>query len=482
MSPTLSEEKRTSRRQWWSLAAIILVSAGLRLYLAIATPLIYDEYQWTHLVDTVNLNPSEINLPIHGDQHPPGQLYWSAWGTTLFGKNLLGYRIGSVVLVTLAVTIAFLLGRTYFGASAGLLAALLIGMNEYMLGAVSRLCTEKTYLTFALLSLLFFEKAVRRPSRSAFLALGVCFGLGVVTKQTLMLWAPLFVLELFRRRESRGVWRSAGPWLGVLACLVIVSPDIYWNLTESKPGHLNEGVSFQLSKMGLGWTWGPTALYCRSLIYHMVEPTLLDYPALTILPGGVLLLCAIASVFVLRSDQARFLQILGWSIFFFFSLLGDYPDDYPAFWWADMSILPFTLLTTGLISHVPKVRWPLALGVSALFVIKVVQLTNVRDNVYPPDVAPPPERVTIEAHHQRLVWGIRHRTWGARRRPIDHVELCRLGSWRLPAWDYYQATYEIYGGILDSMSEEERADFRNWQRERNRVKRVLRRFSRRAGS
>ena len=167
MSPGPSEENRTSRWQWWSLAAIILVSAGLRFGLAIATPLVYDEYQWTHLVDTVNFNPSEINLPIHGDQHPPGQLYWSAWGTMLFGKNLLGYRIGSVILGTLAVPIAFLLGRTYFGASAGLLAAFLIGMNEYMIGAVSRVCTEKTYLTFALLSLLFFERAVRRPSRSA---------------------------------------------------------------------------------------------------------------------------------------------------------------------------------------------------------------------------------------------------------------------------------------------------------------------------
>ena len=71
-----------SHRQWWCLSTIILFAAVMRFYAAIATPLVYDEYQWTARVDTVSIRPSAFNLPIHGDQHPPGQLYWSAWGTT----------------------------------------------------------------------------------------------------------------------------------------------------------------------------------------------------------------------------------------------------------------------------------------------------------------------------------------------------------------------------------------------------------------
>ena len=460
-----------SPRQGWWLAAIVLLALVLRLYMAVATPLIYDEYQWLVIVDDVNLRPGEIRLPIHGDQHPPGQVYWSAWGKLLLGNNLLGYRLGSVVLGTLAVFLAFRLGTRYFGPGAGLLAALMVATNEYLIGGVSRVCTEKSYLTFALLSLLMFERAARRPTRWAFVALGISFGLGVVTKQTLILWAPVLAVELFRRPETRRLWKTSAPWLAAAACGIVILPDIIFNLFFRVEGYSVAGVGYQLSKLGVGWDWGPAGLFCRALIFPLVEPALFDYPALTVLPGVALLSGAVASLFLLRSSSARLLQILGWSTFLFFSIFGGSGRDYSAFWWSDLSIVPFTLLTAGVVWSLPaKGKWALAVTLGALFLVKGVQVTATPDNVFVPDVARPADVVLDKARH-------RQRYFGFSRRHLDHVELCRIGSWWLPAWRYYRDGYEWYRAYLASDAAVESAETPGeLERDRAFVEDQLRRF------
>lgn len=436
-----------SRRRGWLVAAVVLVAVAFRLYMAVATPLIFDEYQWINIVDDVNLRPGEIRLPIHGDQHPPGQVYWGFAGKLLLGGNLLGYRLASVVLGTLTVVLAFRLGALYFGFSAGLLAAWLVATNEYLVGGVSRVCTEKNYLAFAMLAVLLFERVARRPTRSAFVWLGVCFGLGLVTKQTMILWGPLFALELWRRRETRRLWRTPGPWLALAACAAVILPDIlYYVFFRTAKGYSLAGVGYQLSKLGLGWDWGPASLYCRSLIFPLVEPALFDYPALTLLPGATLLLGAVASLYVVRTPTARFLQILGFGTFLFFSIFGGSGRDYSAFWWADSSILPFSILTAAAVSRLPTGGRVVAWLLAAVFLVKGVQLTGTRDNVFLPDLARPAESIVEKARY-------RQRALGISRRHLDHVELCRLGPWWLPAWRYYRDGYEWYRGYLATTAE-----------------------------
>ena len=471
IASTHTESLDISRRTGWWLAAIVVLAAVLRLYMAVSTPLIYDEYQWLVIVDDVNLRPGEVRLPIHGDQHPPGQVYWSVWGKLLFGGNLLGYRLGSVVLGTLAVFLTFRLGARYFGAGAGLLAALMLATNEYMIGGVSRVCTEKSYLTFAVLSLLLFERAARRPTRWAFAALGASFGLGLMTKQTLILWAPVLAIELFRRPETRRLWRTAGPWLAAATCGILVLPDIVFNLFFRVQGYSVSGVGYQLSKLGVGWDWGPAALFCRALIFPLVEPALFDYPALTVMPGLALLSGAVAGLFLLRGTSARFVQVLGWSTFLFFSIFGGSGRDYSAFWWSDLSIVPFTLLTAAVVWYLPsRGRWALAIGLGALFLVKGVQVTTTPDNVFLPDVGRPADAALDRARH-------RQRYLAFSRRHLDHVELCRVGSWWLPAWRYYRDGYEWYRNYLGSDAAVEREEAPGeLERDRRFVEDQLRRF------
>ena len=51
--------------------------------------------------------------------------------------------------------------------------------------------------------------------------------------------------------------------------------------------------------------------------------------------------------------RSRFLLVLGWSPFLFFSLLAGGTGE---FWWADLSIVPFALLAAVLLDSLPRAR------------------------------------------------------------------------------------------------------------------------------
>ena len=100
----------------WLLAAIVGAAGIGRLLGAVSAPLVFDEYRSLEVVDGISLVPGRVSLPLHGAQHPPAQAYWAALGTALFGRNLLGYRIASVLLGTLLTSLTYRLGRLYVGA------------------------------------------------------------------------------------------------------------------------------------------------------------------------------------------------------------------------------------------------------------------------------------------------------------------------------------------------------------------------------
>ena len=419
----------------WLLAAIVGAAGIGRLLGAVSAPLVFDEYQWLEVVDDISLVPGRVSLPLHGAQHPPAQAYWAALGTALFGRNLLGYRIASVVLGTLLTYLTYRLGRLYFGARVGLVAAALVASNEYLLG-ISRLCTEKTYLTFSLLALLAFERALERRTARAFALAGGAFGLGALTCQRLLLWVPIFLLWLWRRDPA--LLRSSAARWGVLAFALVVAPDWIWNLMNPDPGEspLSRGILWQLSRLGLGsWSWGPTALYFRPLAGLAVEPGVVsEYPAMTALPGMLLLLAALVSVVALRSDRARFLLVLGWSPFLFFSLLAGGTGE---FWWADLSIVPFALLTALLLDSLPRARSAVLVTAVGLCAAAAFPVATARENCFPGVwmQSPQLDLNSCRSFQAALVVENTQR---------DHQGLTRVAAWSLPARAVYRETFANY--------------------------------------
>jgi hypothetical protein len=443
----------TQEKNVWAacLALILAFAFTSRLYLAVSTPFIFDEYQWAALADSVDLRPNHFHLPLHGDQHPPAQVYWTALGTAIFGQNLLGYRAPSVIFGTIAVGLIYFLGKLLSGPKTGLLAAFLLATNEYHIG-VSRLCTEKNYLTFALLGLLLFEIALRRPSVRGFVASGAAMGFGMLTKQSLVLWVPIFGLELLRRPETRFLWRRPGPWYGLLVLFIVVSPDLFWNVTALSSGdfstlgpHGNLGLSYQLSRLSVGtWSWAPLGLYFPPLYFHFIESGISEYAVMTPVLGIILLVAGGASVYLLRSPLARLLQILGFGTLLFFCLFTSPAGE---FWWADLTILPFIVLTGGVLAKLRGAWNAVTIAAIGLMLIYSSNLVRTRDNYFPLEWGTPP-KAAIEAYRnsQRLLM--------VAFRDRDHLKLCSFGDIRLPACDFYADSLFLYQKRLITLESE----------------------------
>ncbi len=437
-------DRDTPRWGWGALAALLVFAFLVRLFLATNHPVIDDEYQWASIIDTVHLGPSGFHLPIHGDQHPPGQVYWATPGTWLLGTTILGYRLTSVLFGTLAVFLVFLVGRRLGGDACGLLAAALLAMNEYHC-FVSSTCTEKTYLTFALLSLVAYAPAVREPSFRRVALLGAALGLGAFTKQAMILWAaPLLAGILLAHRDR---WRLVLPRVlvggAVFACFLV--PDVLWNLTADlgTDDTRARGVAFQSQRLSIGtFSWGPLALYVRPLFYHRIERALSEYASMTTAPGLILLVPALLSYPLLRLRAARMLWGLGLGTMMFFSL---FTTPRAEFWWSDLSLLAFVPLAALALVRLPRrVRGPavvLALVVSAG---ALVGHLRAEDDYYPLDWGSPPE-ATIQAARARVA-NLMHR-----RKERDHVYLYQQWGARLPVLAGYARQLDDYENRVDQL-------------------------------
>lgn len=407
-------------------ALLVIVGGALaaRAWLAVATPPIYDEYQWMHLADAVRIWSEPPVLPLHGDQHPPGQVYWAAMGTAVFGENLVGYRAASVLLGAAAVFLMYRLGRQLAGPSAGLLAAFLLSTNEYHLN-ISRLCTEKNYLTFVLLALVLFERALARPGVRRFVAAGGALGLGILTKQTPAVWLPALALEIVRRPETRHQIARFGPWAALGVVAICALPDLVWNLSSASHGLTgSEGMGHQLARLSIGgFSWGPLALLFRPLFFLRVEGAVSEYASMTSLAGALLFSGALASVWLIRTPQARFLQVLAFGTLAFFTFFS-VPN--AEFWWADLALLPMVALMAAVLTCLPG-RPVIVAGVGMVMLAGAWQVVTTRDNYYPVEwVQVPPAEVARVQRVQRSL----PITYADR----DHAALATFAGVRLPVF------------------------------------------------
>src|SRR6185312_9151201 len=78
-------------------------------------------------------------------------------------------------------------------------------------------------------TLFFLERVFFGGSRRAWLGVGICMGLGLISKYTIALLAPAILLFMLLDRRSRDWLRD--PWLyaGAILALAIFSPVIVWN-------------------------------------------------------------------------------------------------------------------------------------------------------------------------------------------------------------------------------------------------------------
>lgn len=185
----------------------------------------------------------------------------------LFGNDLFGLRLASVVQGTVAVLLTYLLGRRLFGARVGLLAAFLLAIAE-MHVHYSRTGFHYMQAGFATVLVLYLVVRALDTRRLADfvglgLACGLCLGLYPAARLAPVLAAAYIAVSLL---HNRALLRGAAPGLGaaVLAGVLFVAPMVPGFL--SHPEGFNsraaevwvltpENVRHEMSAYGVGSVW-----------------------------------------------------------------------------------------------------------------------------------------------------------------------------------------------------------------------------------
>jgi len=185
------------------LGAITVAAAALRFATLGAQSLDHDETVTAARV----LHPDffhSMGVVISGERSPP--LYYAlAWvWSRVFGTGVVGLRSLSAVFGTLTVVFAYLAGRELVSRRAGLIVALLVAVNPYLIWYSQEARSYGTLVMFGTLGLYFFARARRGQDRRSLIGWAVASGLALMTHYfALFFIVPEVVLLLFWSAPAR---------------------------------------------------------------------------------------------------------------------------------------------------------------------------------------------------------------------------------------------------------------------------------------
>ena len=206
----------------WRLLAVITVGYIIILRLV-----------FSGLVDLIPEEAYYWNYAQHADigylDHPP-MVAWMIWlSTAIFGRNEIAVRLPALVSWVVAVFFIFKLTVNLFDRESAYRSTILLATLPIYF-AVGCLMTPDAPVYAAWAGgLYFFERALLARKRGAWLGVGLCLGLGMISKYTIALLVPSALLFVLADRDSRRWLLRPEPYAAAVLSLAIFSPVLIWN-------------------------------------------------------------------------------------------------------------------------------------------------------------------------------------------------------------------------------------------------------------
>jgi len=226
-----------SREARWALVWIGLVTV-FRLWFSHRLDLVGDEAHYWECGRSLDWS--------HYGKGPGAALVIRIF-TLLLGDAVWVVRLPAVLLAAGTGWLIFLLGRTFYGERAGLVAVVAASvMPLFAVGSILMTIDPLSVFFWAAAALTFW-KAVEQPGRKRFWVLtGLCIGLGFQAKYTNAAELISFLLFLLLVPEKRRLLLSRGPFLLLGMVLLLMVPILLWNAFRDWIGalHVLEGGDF----------------------------------------------------------------------------------------------------------------------------------------------------------------------------------------------------------------------------------------------
>ena len=176
--------------------------------------------------------------------HPP-MVAWLIWlGTAIFGNTEFGVRIGAFCCGLITMGYLYALARNLYDKSTAMRAVLLLAVLPFYFATGMVMTTDAPLVAAWAATLYYMERALIADRNSAWLGMGIAFGLGILSKYTLGLLGPAALLFVILDPASRRWLRRPHAYLAAALALLLFSPVIIWNMQ-----HDWASIMFQSSRV-----------------------------------------------------------------------------------------------------------------------------------------------------------------------------------------------------------------------------------------
>lgn len=206
----------------WRVAAVAVVGYLLLLrlfYMGLPDLMMEEAYYWNY-----------AQHPALGYLDHPPMVAWLIWlGTALLGDTESGVRVGAFVCWCLTGMFGYLTARDLTDKSTAMRSLMLLAVLPFFF-FTGLMMTPDAPLTASWAGALYFlQRALLNDRRGAWWGVGLCVGLGMLSKYTIALLGPATLVFMLLDRRLWYWLRRPGPYISALVAAAVFSPVIIWN-------------------------------------------------------------------------------------------------------------------------------------------------------------------------------------------------------------------------------------------------------------
>jgi 4-amino-4-deoxy-L-arabinose transferase-like glycosyltransferase len=184
----------------------------------------------------------------------PPMVAWIIYASTqLLGDSIFALHLGATLLYPLSAIVIFLLGLQLFSAHDQrtfiALAGAVVFVSLPLVGFGSWfITTDVPLMFFWAMSLYCYALAIVTNRWKHWLALGICIGLGMMSKYSMVFFAPCALVHLLLSRQLIHQLANVKLYVCLVVALLIFSPNLYWNYQNDFSSFRHTAEISQLDK------------------------------------------------------------------------------------------------------------------------------------------------------------------------------------------------------------------------------------------